>query len=224
MKRVKTAVVGLNRGRILAGHILNFAHSLELVAVCDIDRPKAEKFARENHVPAVYDSLDELLKTDVEAVILATPIPEHADQVVAALGAGKHVLSEVTCATTMEDCLRIAQAVKTAKGKYMMEENYCYYRPLTIVQNMIKAGLLGDIYYGESDYLMDFQLRPGFPEGLQPWRREVYFGRQGHPYITHTLGPLCFTMGSDIKTVTCMSAGHSTPLTADNTCVLMLQT
>ena len=51
MKRVKTAVVGLNRGRILAGHILNFAHSLELVAVCDIDRPKAEKFARDN--PAV---------------------------------------------------------------------------------------------------------------------------------------------------------------------------
>ncbi len=125
----------------------------------------------------------------------------------------------------MEDCLRIANAVKTAKGKYMMEENYCYYRPLTIVQNMIKAGLLGDIYYGESDYLMDFQLRPGFPDKLQPWRREVYFGRQGHPYITHTLGPLCFTMGSDIKTVTCMSAGHSFPeLAADNTCVLMLQT
>ena len=117
-------------------------------------------------MPAVFYSLDELLKTDVEAVVLATPIPDHANHVVAALGAGKHVLSEVTCATTMEDCLRIANAVKTAKGKYMMEENYCYYRPLTIVQNMIKAGLLGDIYYGESDYLMDFQLRPGFPDKL----------------------------------------------------------
>ena len=225
MKKVKTAVVGLNRGSDLARHILNFAHSLELVAVCDLDKAKADKFALENNIPAVFYSLDELLKTDVEAVVLATPIPDHANHVVAALGAGKHVLSEVTCATTMEDCLRIANAVKTAKGKYMMEENYCYYRPLTIVQNMIKAGLLGDIYYGESDYLMDFQLRPGFPDKLQPWRREVYFGRQGHPYITHTLGPLCFTMGSDIKTVTCMSAGHSFPeLAADNTCVLMLQT
>lgn len=141
MKRIKTAVVGLNRGSDLARHILNFAHSLELVAVCDHDKAKADKFALENNIPAVYYSLDELLKTDVEAVVLATPIPDHANHVVAALGAGKHVLSEVTCATTMEDCLRIANAVKTAKGKYMMEENYCYYRPLTIVQNMIKAGL-----------------------------------------------------------------------------------
>ena len=179
MKRVKTAVVGLNRGGVLAGHILHTAHSLELVAVCDKDRAKADKFALEHDVPAVYSSLEELLRTDVETVILATPIPEHAEHVVASLGAGKHVLSEVTSATTMEDCLRIAEAVRTAKGKYMMEENYCYYRPLTIVQNMIRAGLFGDIYYGESDYLMDFQLRPGFPDKLQPWWREVYFGRRG---------------------------------------------
>jgi len=181
MRRVRTAVVGLNRGSNLARHIINFAHSLELVAVCDLDRAKADRFASENNVPNVYYSLDEVLKTDVEAV-------------------------------------------KTAKRKYMMEKNFCYYRPLTIVQNMIKAGLLGEIYYAESDYLMDFQLRSGFPEKLQPWRKEVYFGRRGHPYITHTLGPLCFTMGSDIKTVTCMGAGKFGDLTADRTCVLMLQT
>ena len=54
MRRIKTAVVGLNRGGILAKHILNFAHSLELVAVCDIDRAKADKFAAENKIPAVY--------------------------------------------------------------------------------------------------------------------------------------------------------------------------
>jgi predicted dehydrogenase len=105
----------------------------------------------------------------------------------------------------------------------MMEENYCYYRPLTIVDNMIKDGLLGDVYYAESDYLMDFQMRPLFPH-LGTWRDDVYFGRRGHPYITHTLGPLCFLMDSDIKKVSCLGAGKYGDLVADRTCVLMLET
>ncbi len=225
MKQVKTAVVGLHRGKALADFIQQYAHSLDLAAVADLDKELADRYALEHHVPAVYYSLDDVLKTDVEAVILATPIPDHADHVIRSLNAGKHVLSEVICATSIEDCRRIADALKAHPGlKYMMEENYCYYRPLTIVQNMIKAGLLGEMYYGESDYLMDFQMRKGFPESVQPWRKQVNFGRRGHPYITHTLGPLCFTMGSDIKTVTCMGAGSYPGVTADSTCVLMLQT
>ena len=224
MNKVKTAVVGLHRGSALANFILQYVPDIELVAVSDLDRPLADQYAREHQIPAVYDSLDDVLKTDVDAVILATPIPDHAAHIVQSLRAGKHVLSEVICATTIEDCQKIADTVKASGKKYMMEENYCFYRPLTIVKNMIDNGLLGDMYYGESDYLMDFELRPGFPDSVQPWRRQVYFGRRGHPYITHTLGPLCYALGSDIKTVTCMAAGRHPGVPADKTCALMLQT
>ena len=102
MKRVKTAVVGLHRGKLLADFILKYIHSLELVAIAEFDREAADQYALANNIPAVYDSLDELLKTNVEAVVLATPIPDHANQVIKALDAGKHVLSEVICATTMK--------------------------------------------------------------------------------------------------------------------------
>lgn len=224
MKRVKTAVIGLHRGAQLAEFMLKYCKSLELVAVADLDKPLADKFAQEHNVPAVYYSLDEVLKTDVEAVVLATPIPDHAAHVIQSLEAGKHVLSEVISATTIEDCQKLADAIKRSGKKYMMEENYCYYLPLTIVQKMIEYGMFGDVYYGESDYLMDFQLRKTFPDNMGPWRKDVYFGRRGHPYITHSLGPLCYTMGSDIKTVTCMGAGQYDGLVADRTCVLMLQT
>lgn len=224
MKRIKTAVVGLHRGASLAQFALKYVKSLEIVAVADNDKALADKFALENKIPSVYYDLSDVLKTDVEAVILATPIPDHAKHVISSLDAGKHVLSEVISATTIEDCQKIADAVKRSGKKYMMEENYCYYLPLTIVQELIKAGMFGETYYGESDYLMDFEIRNGFPTSVQEWRKKVYFGRRGHPYITHTLGPLCYTMGSDIKTVTCMGAGKFDGLTADRTCVLMLQT
>ncbi len=39
----------------------------------------------------------------------------------------------------------------------MMAENYCFIRPLLIVENLIRSGQFGEIYYAESDYLKDFQ-------------------------------------------------------------------
>ncbi len=223
MRKVKAAVIGLNRGSNLAEFILKYVEEIELVAVADLDKEKADRFARANNIPNVYYSLEEALKSDVEAVILATPIPDHAEHIVKALSAGKHVLCEVICATSIEDCYKVAKAVKASNKIFMMEENYCYYRPLTIVQNLVSSGILGDLYYGESDYLMDFQARPPFPH-FGTWRDDVYFGRKGHPYITHSLGPLCVLMNSDIKKVSCLGSGEYPNLTADRTCVLLMET
>ena len=207
MEKIKLAVVGLHRGE---GHIQagKFAPHVEITAVADLDEELARRIAEKYHIAKAYPSLEALLQQDdCDAVVLATPIPNHADHVVQALNAGKHVLSEVTCCTKREDLPRIAQAVRESGKRYMLAENYVYIRSWTIVRNMAAAGLFGEIYYAESDY-----------------RKEVYFGRKGHPYITHTLGPLAHIMGEKIKTVSCMGAGNQYDLPADNTCVLMLQT
>lgn len=224
MSKVKIGVVGLHRGSLLAGYIAKYCQKSELTAVADLDKKLADDFAAEYNVKQVYYNLEDMLKSDVDAVVLATPIPDHAKHVVAALDAGKHVLSEVVAATTIDECNEIAAAIKRSGKKYMLEENYCYYRPLTIVKNMVDNDLLGDLYYAECDYLMDFNLRPEFPEGLQKWRKEVYFGTKGHPYITHSIGPLSFIMNDKIKSVSCIGAGDIEGLTADKTCVLLCKT
>lgn len=155
---------------------------------------------------------------------MATPIDMHAQTVIDALEAGKHVLSEVIVATTIDDIYRIGEALKKSGKKYMMAENYCYIRPLLIVENLIKSGRMGEIYYAESDYLKDFQeYNPNFPN-IGGWRQKTYFGRKGHPYITHSLGPLLHIMNEKIKTVSAMAAGHSFDMEADNTCTLMMET
>ena len=56
MRKVRVAVVGLNRGSILAKFILRHAKSLDLVAVADLDKKKADDFAREFKIPSVYKS------------------------------------------------------------------------------------------------------------------------------------------------------------------------
>lgn len=222
--KVRLGIAGLRRGaaHVRAGKI---APHVEVTAIADLDLKLAKAVGEEHGINEIYGSLEELLASSkCDAVVIATPIPDHADHTIATLAAGKHVLSEVTCCTDRNDLSRIAEAVRKSGKQYMLAENYVYIRAWTIVRNMAKAGLFGDVYYAESDYLMDFQLRPNFPDGIQAWRKEVYFGRHGHPYITHTLGPLAHIMGERIRTVACMEAGHQYELTSPNTCVLMMQT
>lgn len=65
--------------------------------------------------PRVHDHPDELLADDeVDAVVITTPDHQHADLVVAAAGAGRHVLVEKPFATSVEDADRALAAVRSA--------------------------------------------------------------------------------------------------------------
>lgn len=223
MDKLRIGVVGLRRGAV---HCANAAASemVELVAVCDIEKERADKIAGEYGVKAYYDHRALCADEGIDAVIMATPIDVHADTVVDALDAGKHVMSEVIVATTIEDIRRIGDAIRRSGKTYMMAENYCYIRPLLIVEEMIRRGMFGEVYYAESDYLKDFQeYHPLFPN-IGGWRQKTYFGRRGHPYITHTIGPLLHIMDEKVTTVSCMASGRAFDMPADSTCALMLKT
>ena len=223
MEKLRVGVVGLKRGNI---HCRNAAVSekVELVAVCDIDRARADMAAQTYGVRAYYDHRELCAAKDIDAVIMATPIDVHTGTVIDALNAGKHVLSEVIVATSLEGIDQIGEAIRRSGKNYMMAENYCYIRPLLIVEEMIRRGMFGEIYYAESDYLKDFQAyHPLFPN-IGGWRQKTYFGRRGHPYITHTIGPLLHIMQEKVTKVSCMASGRAFDMPADSTCTLMLQT
>lgn len=224
MQKVKVGVIGAARGAAYAEGEKYLDH-VQVTAICDMNRTAADEVCKKHGIPNAFYDIDDILASDVDAVVIATPIPMHADHAIKALKAGKHVLSEVTAATTMEDLNRLVEAVHASDKKYMLAENYCYIRPWTILKNMVADGMFGEIYYAEGDFLMDFQLRPNFPD-VQAWRKEIYLNHQGHPYITHSLGPIAQLIGEPISYVSCMGCGHYPDygLKADNTCVLTMQT
>lgn len=223
MEKLRVGVVGLKRGGVHCRNAM-LSEKVELTAVCDIDRERAECAARRYGVRAYYDHRALCASPDVDAVVMATPIDVHAETVVDALDAGKHVMSEVIVATSLAGIERIGEAIRRSGMTYMMAENYCYIRPLLIVEEMIRRGMFGEIYYAESDYLKDFQAyHPLFPN-IGGWRQKTYFGRRGHPYITHTLGPLLHIMREKVTKVSCMASGRAFDMPADSTCALMLET
>jgi myo-inositol 2-dehydrogenase/D-chiro-inositol 1-dehydrogenase len=110
--RLKVGMAGL--GRMGARHARNLASRVpnaELVAACDPNTEQRAWAERDLGVAKTYADYAELLRhPGLQAVFLATPTSEHAEQIIAALEAGKHVFSEKPTSLKLEDCQRVEAA------------------------------------------------------------------------------------------------------------------
>ncbi len=78
-------------------------------------KAKIDALAAERGIPHAGTTLEECItRDDVDAVILSTPTQMHADQAVACLEAGKHVLVEIPMADSLEDSQRVVAAQKAS--------------------------------------------------------------------------------------------------------------
>ncbi|MGF1617063.1 MAG: Gfo/Idh/MocA family oxidoreductase [Acidimicrobiia bacterium] len=109
-KNVKVGVIGT--GAIGSLHATNLARAVagsEVVAVSDLDRDRARLVAAEVGAVEVPSATELIRRPDVEAVLVATPASAHAEIVLEAVSAGKHVLCEKPLATDAEDAARIVE-------------------------------------------------------------------------------------------------------------------
>jgi predicted dehydrogenase len=117
MDRVRLAVVGC--GNICQLNVPGYLEHprCDVVAHCDTDKARADARARQWGItPTIYTDYAELLgDPEVDAVELLTPTYLHADQIVAALAAGKHVSCQKPIAVSVAEVDRIAAAVATAR-------------------------------------------------------------------------------------------------------------
>ena len=90
-----------------------------VVALCDVVDGKSEKAAKTIGVenPQLYKDYHQLLASDVDAVIIATPVFLHAEHFEAAVKAGKHIYIEKPASADVEGCKRIMRAADAADRK-----------------------------------------------------------------------------------------------------------
>ena len=83
---------------------------VEVTSIMGPSKEKIESLAAERGINHFSTTLEECIKrSDVEAVILSTPTQMHADQAIACMEAGKHVLIEIPMADTLEDSARVVK-------------------------------------------------------------------------------------------------------------------
>lgn len=102
------------------------------------------------------DYRDILADPAVDAVVLATPPYLHAEQLEAALAAGKHVLLEKPMAESPESVAIILETAKKANGRVVLEAS-CRHTRLTrkfqFIKNLVESGKLGEIYHIHHNHL-----------------------------------------------------------------------
>lgn len=193
---VRLAVVGGRRGGSFNRILSMLSDKIQLTAVCEINEGMLQSWEEQFPDVKTYKRYEDLLEdSDVDAVLLATPLVIHAQQAIQAMRAGKHVLSEVIAAHTLEDCWELVETVQQTGLTYMMAENYCYMRPNMMVWNMVQQGLFGQITHVEGAYLHDCRKLTHYEDGSLTWRGDLQRNYDGMNYPTHSLGPLAQWLG-----------------------------
>jgi predicted dehydrogenase len=204
--KIKVGIVGLQRGHEQLGALATHPR-VELAALCDLDTSVLADLGDEVGIDdsARFTSYEDLVSSDIDVVMIATPIEFHAEETIKALDAGKHVLCEQTQAYTVEDCEAVIAAEQRSGKVYMMAENYTYFHYVQQWKEKIEAGKLGQIYYAEGEYLHEILTRLINPEtGEHEWR----YTRPPIHYCAHPLGPLLTLMGDRIVRATGKSTGN----------------
>ncbi len=154
MEKVRLGVIGLGWiAQVVHLPILSKMNDAVVVAVCDKIRDRARLVSEKYGIKKYYTETDDLLASDVDAVIICTPTNTHKDAALKALRAGKDVLLEKPIAPTYKDAVEIADAVKRTKRKLMVGMNQRFRPDTMILKSFIEGKELGDIFYTKIAWL-----------------------------------------------------------------------
>jgi len=144
---VKTALVGA--WHVHAGEYANRINrnpDSEIVAVWDDDPARGKEWAERLGVK-FYADYDELLSSDIDAVVVTTATNIHGDIMEKAANAGKHIYTEKVLAITDEDAERIAAAVKKNKVHFTISFPHEKDPAMLYAKKLIDDGKLGRIVH-----------------------------------------------------------------------------
>ncbi len=124
--------------------VLGKMRGVEVVALCDSDRPKARAIADRFGVRDVFTDIDDLLEFDaLDAVVVATPSHLHEPHVLSALAAEAHVLCERPLALSARGVDRVLAAATRVDRRVVAANNHRYRSDVQALQRFLHGGELG---------------------------------------------------------------------------------
>lgn len=143
----KVGLVGLGYWGPNLARVLNQSSVCHFAACCDLDRRKMEKIVRQYPAVQAIESVDALLASDVDAVVIATPISTHYELARRALEAGKHVMVEKPLAHQSGLARELVRLARQKNLTLFTGHTFIYSPPVQKVKQLIESGELGSIHY-----------------------------------------------------------------------------
>ncbi|MBN1573716.1 MAG: Gfo/Idh/MocA family oxidoreductase [Deltaproteobacteria bacterium] len=120
-----------------------------LVSVCDINQKKIKSLSAQYPSISFTGDLKDIERDgSIDAVVIATPSPTHAEIAKSFLESGRAVFVEKPMAVSLEDARRLYELSTADKGPPLMVGHLLIYHPATnIVKDLVRKGDIGDVYY-----------------------------------------------------------------------------
>ncbi len=158
MKPLGIAIVGCG-GITLQNHLPGLALCAEtkVVALCDNNPATLEKASRDSGITVTSTNYEDIVtRDDVHAVIIATPNFMHAPIALAAIAAGKHVLSEKPLAMNHADAKAMAEAADSADVRHMTAFTYRFVPAMRYMHHLVHRGDIGQPYHFRAQRFQDW--------------------------------------------------------------------
>ncbi|BDD02175.1 Gfo/Idh/MocA family protein [Persicobacter psychrovividus] len=211
MGKCKVAFVGLGyRGTI---HLKNtmLSERAEIVALCDLDQAlllQSVDLCQENgYVVDFYTDFHKMceqLAGQMDAVIISASWQQSLKIAKTFIAKQIYVGLEVTVVGSVAECVQMYEFTKQHGDHLFVLENVCYRQDVMAINNMVKAGVFGEIVHAQCGYKHD--LRPVLfgseklkfgngATGEAAWRTPYYLDQNADLYPHHGLGPICTMLG-----------------------------
>ncbi|MEH7308314.1 Gfo/Idh/MocA family protein [Neobacillus drentensis] len=154
MEQLRVCVIGA--GSISDLHFQSYANNPNAVlhGVYDYSKERAEEKAKKYGIKHVYTSLEEVFNDPhLDAVSICTWNNTHAEISIGALKGGKHVLVEKPLSMTVEEALKIEEAVHKYNRTLQVGFVRRFATNTKVLKSFIDQGKLGEIYYAKASCL-----------------------------------------------------------------------
>ena len=173
---IRAAIVGLGRwGRNLVECTQGKGDKITFTTAVARTPDKARAFARQHGIALVDDYAGALADPAIDAVVLATPHTQHAEQVIAAARAGKHVFTEKPYTLTRASAQAAADACAAAKRVLAVGFNWRFQPALREIRRMLEDGRLGRLLHVEGN----FNGPSNYRNSREHWRQRAEEGPAG---------------------------------------------
>ena len=131
---------------------LNRSGQAEIVAIHGAEKHR-QRAREEWRIPAFHTDYSAMLaRPDVDAVVILTPMPQHAAMATAALRAGKHVLVEKPLATTLEDARSLLAVARETDRRLVCAPFTILSPTFQTIARRLRSGDIGKVVSARGRY------------------------------------------------------------------------
>jgi len=147
-KQITVGVIGCGYWGPLLVRNFKGLTDCQLKAICDVNTDRL------NHIRGLYPDIEGMTHpqqflngTNLDAVVIATPVKHHYSLAKASLLAGKHTFIEKPMASSSAECEELIEIADRSGLVLMLDHTFLYSSPVQKIAQIVQAGDLGEIRY-----------------------------------------------------------------------------